>query len=371
MTTRETSSRQAMKLNILLFLSIAAVLTSCNGQNASQITNNSFSGHNSPVSINDTVTEIDKNIWIVFQDKHNNYWFGSDGQGVYRYDGKTILHFSTKDGLLNNRIRGIQEDKSGNVFITSLKGINKFDGQKFTTLPVIESNEWKLDPNDLWFYCDFPYRYDGKSLYRLKFPKHHMEDEFYAANRNHPWSPYDVYTIYKDTKGNLWFGTSNFGICRYNGKSLSWMYEEHLTLVEGGGSFGIRSIIEDKEGNFWFCNTRYRYDIFPNDSISQGYNFINYKKEKGIDFSETNRGSDLIYYQCIVEDNKRNLWMSTYTGGVWQYDGENMTHYPLKDGSEDIKIISIYRDNHGDLWLGTQEEGVYKFNGKTFEKFKA
>ena len=55
--------------------------------------------------------------------------------------------------------------------------------------------------------------------------------------------------------------------------------------------------------------------------------------------------------------------------GVWKYDGINMTHYPVRDGTEDIKIVSIYRDNHGELWIGTQEAGAYKFNGKTFEKF--
>ena len=70
-----------------------------------------LSNQNSTIAVGDTVSELDKTIWIIFQDKNNNYWFGSNGQGVYRFDGKTILHFSTKDGLLNNGIRGIQEDK--------------------------------------------------------------------------------------------------------------------------------------------------------------------------------------------------------------------------------------------------------------------
>lgn len=363
-----------MKSNLFLYLLV--VLTSCNGQTISQTENKILSDLNSTITIGDTVSELDKNIWIIFQDKSNHYWFGSDGQGVYRYDGKTILHFSTKDGLLNNRIRGIQEDKLGNVFITSLDGINKFDGQKITSLPIIESDEWKLHSNDLWFSIlgetggNGTYRYDGNTLYHLKFPKHHMEDDYYAVNGKQPWSPYEVYTIYKDSKGNIWFGTSGFGICRYDGKSLSWMYEKHLTLIEGGGDFGIRSIMEDKEGEFWFTNTSYRYIIQPTPLIEQDKILIDYQREKGIDNIISPGGKEMIYFMSAVEDDKGDLWMVTYEQGVWRYDGKTTTQYSVKDDGKDIALFSIYKDKKGDLWLTSHGAGVYKFNGNTFEKFK-
>jgi len=235
-----------------------------------------------------------------------------------------------------------------------------------------------------------PYRYDGKSLYHLRFPKHPLEDEYNSRNPNPISSPYEVYTIYKDSKGIIWFGTAALGICRYDvrqndlpgketgqGNSLSWLFEKELTETPEGGSFGIRSIIEDKTGKFWFCNTHYRYTIYPDiektkqtNKDGQGKSLVKYKKEKGIDLSAYQNGGNVIYYQYIIEDNQRNLWMSTYRQGVWKYDGVNMTHYLVREGNEDINIVSIYKDKHGGLWLGTQEAGAYKFNGKTFEKFK-
>jgi len=48
------------------------------------------------------VTELDDAIWHVFQSKNNDYWFGSRDQGVYRYDGKNLVRFTTKDGLCDN-----------------------------------------------------------------------------------------------------------------------------------------------------------------------------------------------------------------------------------------------------------------------------
>jgi ligand-binding sensor domain-containing protein len=360
-----------MTLKPVFLCSLLTAFTLCKAQNAS------------PFAIGEPVSELDKTILVIFQDRNNNYWFGSDGRGVYRYDGKTLLHLTTKNGLCNNRIREIQEDKSGNIYFTTFEGISKFDGKRVTTLSlaktIFPTNEWKLQPDDLWFKGASGeggiYRYDGRMLHFLKFPKHYLEDEFYSKNPNVTYSPYDVYTIYKDSKGHIWFGTSNLGLCRYDGKSFKWLYEKELTETPKGGSFGIRSILEDKSGKFWFCNTRYRYTIDPPATPAgygnvKGKDLLNYKREKGIDRIKTGTGEDLIYYMSIAEDNSGSLWMATYDLGVWQYTGKAITQYPIKDGPKDITLFSIYKDNQGALWLGTHQAGAYKFNGKTFEKFR-
>ena len=219
------------------------------------------------------------------------------------------------------------------------------------------------------------FRYDGKSLYRLKLPTTKIgEDQIAQFPRskypNIRHLPYDVYTIAKDSKGNLWFGTAVAGLCRFDGKSFSWLYEKQLTDTDGGGSFGIRSILEDKAGAFWICNTRYRYRIDPKDAPDPGKDLVKYKREKGIERLKDLDGADHIFFMSIVEDAKGVLWMATYGTGVWRYDGDKVTRYPVKDGDKEITLFSISQDNRGDLWLGTHEAGAYKFNGKTFEKFR-
>lgn len=368
-------NKQIMKLNTIILFSLWIIFISCNGQNTASISTSNANEQGLSLSFGEVVAELDKSILYIFQDKKNNYWFGSNGEGVYRYDGQTILRFSTRDGLLSDQIRGIQEDKSGNIFISSLSGINKFDGQEFTALPIVESHEWKMDSNDLWFSIlgkegeNGPYRYDGKNLYHLKFPKHYLEDEHSKKYPDVPWSPYEIYSIYKDRKGNMWFGTANFGICRYDGKTLSWMYEDHLTNVPNGGSFGIRSIFEDREGKFWFCNTRYRYEIASGYSAKNGVNFIDYKRENGMGKLTNNNQDDFPYFFSIIEDKNNAFWMTTYDQGVLQYNREKLTQYLLKEDDTIINLYSIYKDKQDDLWLGTHNAGVYKFNGKSFEKF--
>jgi hypothetical protein len=115
-------------------------------------------------------------------------------------------------------------------------------------------------------------------LYNLEFPKHYLHDEIYPRVVNSFFSPYEVYSIYKDRKGAIWFGTSVFGACRFDGKTVKWMYEDDLTYVPNGGTFGIRSIFEDKEGSFWFCNTWHKY-IFDLRRQQKATDF-NIKKRK-------------------------------------------------------------------------------------------
>ena len=359
-----------MKFATLLFISILNLLSSCYGQTSrSKMNTDIFSEQ---IAKGDTVNQLSNHIWYVFQDSKNNYWFCSNGDGVYLYDGKTIINFTTKDGLTNDTIRQIQEDKFGNIFISTFQGIDKFDGKKFTTLQPINSKEWKLEPDDLWFYIlgkknEGAYRYDGKNLYNLEFPKHYLHDEIYPSVVNSFFSPYEVYSIYKDRKGAMWFGTSVFGACLFDGTSIKWMYERDLTITPNGGSFGIRSIFEDKEGSFWICNTLHKY-IFDVEKTAKS-DRLQYQKTKGIGNQQIFGGDEYIYFSYIVEDNNGNIWLTTWSQGVFKYDGKTIKNYTVKEDNKDVNVISMFKDKKGDLWLGTPDNGVFKFNGNTFEKF--
>jgi ligand-binding sensor domain-containing protein len=356
-------THQTMKLIALLLVSIQTILISCNGEQTSHTPDKI-----STKRIGDTVTEIGNNIMVVYQDKKNNYWFGSWESGLYMYDGKTILHLTTKSGLPHNRIEEIKEDKSGNILINTTKGISKFDGKNFTTLSFANSNnDWKLEPTDLWFKQGWELglvaRYDGDSLHLLTLPNTKMGDEYLSTHRNDAASPYAVYSIYEDTQGNIWFGTAVLGVCRFDGKTFNWISENDVTEIHDGPANGVRSIIEDKDGYFWF-NTMYRYNIYGNKVQSTFYT-----REKNIGGLDGKNDGRLSEYLSIVKDNNNQLWIATYLDGVWRYNGSNVIHYPVKQGTKNITAFSIYKDNNGHLWLGTHENGVFQFNGQAFEKF--
>ena len=51
-----------------------------------------------------SVVNFLKENWIVFQANIGDYWFGSDTDRAYRYDGKTIVHFSASEPLYGRRV---------------------------------------------------------------------------------------------------------------------------------------------------------------------------------------------------------------------------------------------------------------------------
>jgi ligand-binding sensor domain-containing protein len=335
------------------------------------------------------VTELDKCIFHIFQDSKGTYWFSNNfgkGSGSYRWDGKgnTFDHFTIESGLPDNGVGKMQEDRSGNLYISTYTGISKFDGRTFTTLKLNESepavSEVELGPDVLWFKAggDEPHAifYDGKSLRKLKIPTTAAGDAHLAKypRSKYPnihFSPYDAYTIYKDSRGNVLFGTANLGACRFDGKTFAWISEEELGFDEKDNrTFGTRSMIEDRDGKFWITVTRHRFDMYPSGSATHGAGGLDYIEAPGLAHAAHGVDEDYTYIMSMAKDKAGDLWMATYGAGVWRYDGKTLTSYPVLVDGKPITVFSIYRDRDDGLWLGTHEHGVCKFNGKAFEKIK-
>ena len=356
--------------SFITILSIA-IISSCAGQDIKK---------GSILPVNETakgeqVTHLSSKIWEIYQDQNDNYWFGSNGEGLYRYDGERLTKYTTADGLIDNAIRGIQGDHMGNVYIEAAEGVSKYDGKKFTTLEVIKSddNEWRLEPNDLWFHCmgmpDDVYRYDGTSLYELALPRKDLKKVFGRGIKGLSFpgmnsSPYSVFGINKDKAGNLWIGTIVAGAYRYDGDSFLWFPEHELSTLPDGRVPGVRSLLEDKNGDFWLSNFISKYRIIES---AEG---PTYQKLEGVAKSSGLFENRIGYFNSGVASKNGDLWMTTYTGGVWRYDGNELSNIQVTYGDEEVLLIAIYEDNQGGIWLGTDNVGLFKYNGETFDKFE-
>lgn len=362
-----------MKIKIYLFVSALAFLTSYNGQ-----TNPSINNSEKRIALTltgDTVGELSNNIMVIYQDQNNIYWFGSWREGLYKLDGQTIIHYNTKHGLPSDRVEEIKEDKQGNIYFNTSNGILKYNGEHFSLLKETngDMNDWNLSPNDLWFknFTDdqFVFRYDGVTLCKLKLPKTRLGEEWVQKNPTSP-NPYAVYCTYKDRKGNLWFGTAALGAFRYDGSKFDWISENDVNELHYGPSNGVRSIIEDKDGFFWF-NTEFKYEIYNKNSstnrVKDSTKF--YNRIKGIGSLDGKKDGDLNEYLSIIKDKNNNLWIAIYLNGVWNIEGEKVKNYPILVDGKKIPVFCLFKDKNDSIWLGTQENGAFKYNGKTFEKF--
>ena len=122
------------------------------------------------------------------------------------------------------------------------------------------------------------------------------------------YNPYDVYAIFRDSKGRMWFGT-NLGVCCYDGKTFTWISEEELGFDATGSAFNVRSIIEDNDGRLLFTSTFNRWNVERNGAAGQG---VTFGKEPGIGRSEDQNKDDFAYFISSVKDSNGDLWMATW-----------------------------------------------------------
>ena len=194
--------------NLLFFLLVT--VNSCKGQDKDRLEKDSvpvakINTENSPAIMRKQAV-VSGSLSCDLQDKSGRIWFGSGGEGVFMYDGKSFQNFTTKDGLPDNNVSGIAEDKEGNILFGTRKGI-----------------------------C----RYDGNSIQYLT-----------QANDK---SRQAISSLLVDRAGNIWFGTWNNGVYRYDGKAYANFLNNGIFNL-GNSNQLILDILEDKDGKLWFSS---------------------------------------------------------------------------------------------------------------------
>lgn len=317
------------------------------------------------VQIGHRVMALGKNIGSIFQDKNKNYWFASNGEGVFFYDGKMLFQITEKDGLCSNFVTKIEADANEHLWFSTREGVCKFDG---TTISNQNQNVTNASSYGLWnFYKDGLFLghkkgicyYDGKG-----FTNFVIHPKSFKHSETSPVSPYDIYATLVDRVGNVWFGTQSEGVCRYDGKSFVYLKDKNLAGP------AVRTMFQDKAGKLWFGNNG--GGLFCYD----GQTLRNITQEKGLENLDFLKGKfndklgSLARVWAINEDKDGNLWVGTIDAGLWKFDGTTLTNYTTKDGLTGNAIWTIFKDAKGDLWFVTNGDTVCKFNGKTFEKFE-
>jgi ligand-binding sensor domain-containing protein len=238
----------------------------------------------------------------VLEDRKGNFWFATVGSGVYYYDGKSLQHFTTREGLGSNEVLCIYEDKKGNVWFAS-GGLSCYDGKSFrnfTTKEGLSNNDVNSIIEDktgkLWIgtrgdAC----RYDGKTFTTL-------------TNKDGK-AFYDVWSIIEDKKGNILFGDHD-GLWRYDGSTFTKLSKRRCL-----------SIIEDKKGNIWISGFELlRYD---GNSLSN---------KKPTETVMKSAGQNNAFFG-LLEAKDGSIWFGS-GGGVHRYDGKTFTDFKSKEGQQ-------------------------------------
>ncbi|UCH64755.1 MAG: hypothetical protein JSW63_09005 [Ignavibacterium sp.] len=135
-----------------------------------------------------------------------------------------------------------------------------------------------------------------------------------------------------------------------------------LSLEKGVAINLTYDMLQDSEGYIWFGTM---YGLVRYDGIN--YKTFTYDPEN----PESISFDDVI---SLFEDNKGNLWIGTWGGGLNMLDAsrksfKRFVYDPsVEDGITDNIIWAITEDTDGNIWLGTEAGGLNKYN-PTLNKF--
>jgi signal transduction histidine kinase/streptogramin lyase len=266
-------------------------------------------------------------VYSIYEDHAGILWVGTEGGGLNRITARDdkgspslfshcLNNPDDSSSLSNNDVTSISEDRSGNLWIGTMNGLNKFDreSKKFT--------HWVNQPGD-----------------------------------PHSLSNNSVLSIFEDSAGNLWIGTRR-GLNKFDYKDMTFSHWTHDSANPQSISHDvIVSIFEDRSGVFWIGTGGGGLNKFDRRRGT----FTHWKNEPGKTSSLSNNEILSIY-----EDQFGGLWIGTIGGGLNKFNRkeETFTRYKEDDGLPNEVIYGILEDDIGNLWLSTNK-GISKFNLKS------
>ena len=178
-----------------------------------------------------------------------------------------------------------------------------------------------------------------------------------------------VISIYQDSNNNLWIGSKEEGVCKYDGQSYTY-----FTTDDGLADNFVREIQEDHEGKIWFSTGQgYCYfdgQNFTTLSVSEELDYI-----MNSDYDHPNRPSD---WELKLED----IWFPIHRDGILRYRSGQLDYLavPIPESDRDYQEdrirepyffpyspVTIFRDKQENLLIGTFNRGVIIYDGKEFE----
>jgi diguanylate cyclase (GGDEF)-like protein len=266
-----------------------------------------------------------------------------------------FARLSLEQGLSQNNINAILQDRNGLMWFGTQDGLNRFDGYRFVTfkhdphVPESLSNDWIWALHEdregtLWIGTD------GGGLNRLD-----ADSETFTALRSSKDDPKSlssdrVRALLEARNGVLWVGTDGAGLNRFDRATQTFVRFRHDPKnPDSLSSDRIRGLLEDRSGLLWIATDggglnrldpatgrvqRYRHD--PADPRSLSHDRV----------------------RTVLEDRDGAIWAATYQGGLNRLERggrfERFQHDAARPGTlADDRLRALYQDRSGTLWVGS------------------
>ena len=295
------------------------------------------------------------NIHQIIEMNDRTLWIASDIGGIsvldlnlYKNPLTEELKFSqiTKEnsGLSSNNNRRIIQDSFGNIWIANYSMGIDFIAKSAASINTLQYMGKALE-EVTGLYCDHQGnlwigRDNLMSLYQNGKLMQTWNFSSYLSN-----SSSSIYVFEEDKKGNIWCGTSDNGVLKFNPHTHSF------TRINYAQNLDVHALCENAQGKMWVGTEAGIFSV-ENDKIN---------KEQELN-RQMGKNPTIIY--SIKEDNYGQIWIGTLDRGVFVFSKQMklIVHLTEKNLLATNTINHIIKDADGGIWMATMRGLAYVQN---------
>ena len=293
------------------------------------------------------------------------------GVGVFGQDYR-FTHVNATHGLSHNRVTGICKDKTGFLWVATISGLNRYDGNTVKVYRHDPNDSTSLLHDDIRSLFESP---DGRMCVvtssgicfynsgdeTFSYSPSQLRDSFGLPTEN-------LTRIVKDNDGEYWFLLSDSGVVRYDPErkhSLHLRHNPHdITTVS---SNNVTAIVQHPDKSYWLFHSN---GVLENLVLTKSGSRVVYRDRT---FTQEINSSDSHLYGNMLIDSDGNLWIYFVNRplGAFFYDVKmkKLTHIHSRSAgarlTNDI-VTAIVQDNSGQIWISTDHGGINVVDKKTF-----
>ncbi len=305
----------------------------------------------------------------IVQDENGILWLGTNGKGIYRFDGEEFTKCSETQSLEGcDIINRLILDDDGRLFAASKNGLLIIDTKEDDSLIQYDKDTVNMDLRDIGIL-------DGGEMILVdQEGTIYVRDEEGVRSLSYSDMPENCTPrcIGIGQEENFYLGTSEETIIKVN------LYEGIQQIIDCPGLSTINAVQKSEDGGFWVCsdtgigflkwNTISKLQLQINDSVEemctdyQG-NLWFVSSRQGILQLYENGFSDLGTYWGLNDTVNALLKCDNliYVGtdnGLYGYIGKEQVSNELISACEGERIRHLYMDKGQNLWVSTYQNGL-------------
>jgi signal transduction histidine kinase len=286
----------------------------------------------------------------VFQTDDGYLLVGGPSMGAFRFDGVRFAPWSPPIASANGNLRFLPA-KTGGIWVIDPHGVTRVKGKRTIAHFDLSGEPGTLSEDvdgSLWIAQSY-FPAESGPLCRITDLSVHC----FGKNEGMPLQLGRA--ILPDGKGGVWIGSDTALAHWKSGHSEIYEYKE---LKSSAGQIGVGSIVQGSDGSLWVGIS----DPGP------GLGLEKFDGRSSKPFITRNFDSSKIGVTALRMDRDQNLWVGTWTNGLYRIHGDTVDHFGKAEGLSSDTVTRLYEDREGILWVATSQ-GLDSFWDKNVTTF--